>query len=187
MFRDIPVVTWWSLSIWYTSHPSPHRGQDFPRYLFPEAYFLDGHQLLVCNLKISLGEIWNWSMYTQGIEWVLSHLSYPILATLWTVAPPGSSVYEILQARILEWVASSFSRGSSWLRDQTQVSHISDRFYHVHHQGSLCTWKARRDQRKSQSTPNQYMPDLKSKGTYMKALSWVTSRGVDPHTHPPEY
>ena len=30
---------------------------------------------------------------------------------------PGSSVYEIFQARILEWVATSFFRGSSSLRD----------------------------------------------------------------------
>ena len=33
-----------------------------------------------------------------------------LFATLWTVAPPGSSVHGILQARILEWVAISFSR-----------------------------------------------------------------------------
>ena len=33
---------------------------------------------------------------------------------------PGSSIHGILQARILEWVAISFSRGSSWPRDQTQ-------------------------------------------------------------------
>ena len=39
--------------------------------------------------------------------------------------PPGSSVYEISQARILEWVAISFSRGSSRPRDWTCVSCIS--------------------------------------------------------------
>ena len=38
---------------------------------------------------------------------------------------PGSSVHGILQARILEWVAISSSRGSSWPRDQTQVSCVS--------------------------------------------------------------
>ena len=37
---------------------------------------------------------------------------------------PGSSIHGILQARILEWVAISFSRGSSQPRDQTQVSGI---------------------------------------------------------------
>ena len=36
--------------------------------------------------------------------------------------PPGSSVHGILQARILEQVAISFSRGSSWPRDQTSIS-----------------------------------------------------------------
>ena len=40
-------------------------------------------------------------------------------------SPPGSSVHEISQTRILEWVAISYSRGSSWPRDQTLVSHIS--------------------------------------------------------------
>ena len=35
-------------------------------------------------------------------------------------SPPDSSFHRILQARILEWVAISFSRGSSWPRDRTQ-------------------------------------------------------------------
>ena len=42
---------------------------------------------------------------------------------------PGSSVHGILQARILEWVAISFSRGSSWARDRTRVSCIAGRFF----------------------------------------------------------
>ena len=40
-------------------------------------------------------------------------------------SPPGSSVHESLQARILEWVAISFSRGSSRPRYQTRISCIS--------------------------------------------------------------
>ena len=39
-------------------------------------------------------------------------------------SPPGSSVHEISQARILEWVTISFSRGFSWTRDWTCVSCI---------------------------------------------------------------
>ena len=39
-------------------------------------------------------------------------------------SPPGSSVHGILQARILEWVAVSFSRGSSQLRDRTRISYF---------------------------------------------------------------
>ena len=45
--------------------------------------------------------------------------------TLWDpvdYSPPGSSVQGILQARRLEWVAMSSSRGSSQPRDQTQAS-----------------------------------------------------------------
>ena len=37
---------------------------------------------------------------------------------------PGPSVHGVSQARILEWVAISFSRGSSWLRDRTRVSWV---------------------------------------------------------------
>ena len=40
-------------------------------------------------------------------------------------SPAGSSVHGIFQARKLEWVAISFSRGCSWLRDQTHLSGIS--------------------------------------------------------------
>ena len=48
-------------------------------------------------------------------------------------SPPSSSVHGILQARILEWVAISFSRRSSRPRDRTQVSHIAGRCF------NLCT------------------------------------------------
>ena len=44
---------------------------------------------------------------------------------------PGSSVHGILQARILEWVAIPFSRGSSWPRDWTWVSCIAGRFFTI--------------------------------------------------------
>ena len=44
-------------------------------------------------------------------------------------SPPGSSVHGIPQARILEWVAISFSRRSSQPRGQTQVSCITGRFF----------------------------------------------------------
>ena len=42
---------------------------------------------------------------------------------------PGFSVHGILQARILQWVAISFSRGSSWPRNRTQISCIASRFF----------------------------------------------------------
>ena len=46
-------------------------------------------------------------------------------------SPPGFSVHGILQARILEWVAIPFSKGSSPPRDQTQVSGIAGRFFTI--------------------------------------------------------
>ena len=47
----------------------------------------------------------------------------------WIVAQPASSVHGILQARILEWVADSFPRGSSPPRTRTWVSHIAGRLF----------------------------------------------------------
>ena len=44
---------------------------------------------------------------------VMSDFLRPLCVTLVDDGPPGSSVHGILQARILEWVAISFSRGSS--------------------------------------------------------------------------
>ena len=57
-----------------------------------------------------------------------------LLVAPWTAAhcsPPGSSVHGIFQARVLEWVAISFSRGSSQPRDRTQVSHTAGRHFTV--------------------------------------------------------
>ena len=46
-------------------------------------------------------------------------------------SPPGSSVHGILQARILEWIAIFFSKGSSRPRDRAQVSCIAGRFFTI--------------------------------------------------------
>ena len=52
-------------------------------------------------------------------------------------SPPGSSVHGISQARILEWIAISSSRGSSWPRAWTQVSCIGRGIlYSLSHHGS---------------------------------------------------
>ena len=65
---------------------------------------------------------------------VLKVLAAPLCPTLWNpmdCSPPGSSVHEILQARILVWLAISFSRGSSQCRDWIWVSHITGRFFTI--------------------------------------------------------
>ena len=52
--------------------------------------------------------------------------------------PPGSSVHGIYQVRILEWVAISFSRGSSRPRDGTSVSCVACTGRWILYQESLC-------------------------------------------------
>ena len=72
-----------------------------------------------------------------GHDWATSlHLTSleidSVGLTLWDpkdCSPPDSSVHGILQERILEWVAFSFSRGSSQSRDRTQVSLIAGRCF----------------------------------------------------------
>ena len=58
-------------------------------------------------------------------------LSFPNLLAYWVQHFTGSSTHGILQARILEWVAISFSRGSSQPRDWTQVSRIVGRRFNL--------------------------------------------------------
>ena len=50
---------------------------------------------------------------------------FPTLCDPVDCSPPGSSVHGILQARILEWVAMPYSRGSAQSRDQTHIFYIS--------------------------------------------------------------
>ena len=54
---------------------------------------------------------------------------------------PGSSVHGLFQARILEWVAISFCRGSSWPRGQTWVSCINRWIlYHLSQKNLKSQW-----------------------------------------------
>ena len=116
------------------------------------------------------GDFDTWSLWGQ---WWLQNcgLSWLFLTVLWCMyictkllqscptlchpldcSLPGSSVHGISQARVLEWVAISSSRGSSWPRDQTHVSYFSCFgwwvLYHWRHLGSpVCkvqrtNWKA---------------------------------------------
>jgi len=67
---------------------------------------------------------------SQKVE-VLVAQSCPTLCNPLDCSPPGSSVHGILQARILEWVAIPFSRGSSCSRNQIWVSCIVGRFFTI--------------------------------------------------------
>ena len=65
-----------------------------------------------------------WYMYTMEYCSCLVTKSCLTLRCVSDCSPPGSSVCGIYQARILEWVAIFFSKGSSQLQDQTHVSCI---------------------------------------------------------------
>ena len=52
-----------------------------------------------------------------------------VASRVWLFATPWTTVYGILQNRILEWLAFSFSRCSFQPRDGTQISHIAGRFF----------------------------------------------------------
>ena len=76
-------------------------------------------------------------------------------------SPPSSSVHGILQARILGWVAISFSRGSSWPRDRTQVSCIAGRHF------NLC------------ATREAHLPKIYAQiCTYVRIFMWVNQKGL---------
>ena len=101
---------------------------------------------------------WTWLTFALLSHWELGgcsstqwNLASAVSDSLWThelYSPPGSSVHGIFWARILEWVAISFSRGSSGPSSQTCVSWVTwigrRIVYHC------ATWEARKRQCKCQ-------------------------------------
>ena len=69
------------------------------------------------------------TLYTDSLKSEESeNESHSVMSGLF-VTPWTNTVHGILQARILEWVAIPFSRGSSQPRDRTQVSRIAGSFF----------------------------------------------------------
>ena len=77
---------------------------------------------IIANIPTDDQPWWWWCEVTQ---------SCPTLCCPMDCSPPGSSIHGIFQARILEWIAISFSRGSSQPRDRTLVSCIAGRRFTV--------------------------------------------------------
>ena len=80
-------------------------------------------------LKTAVREVWRcWLLlYSFLISAAYDCMCSFSLVRRWDLmdcSPPDSTVHGIVQARILEWVAISSSRGSSWPRDQTHISCI---------------------------------------------------------------
>ena len=79
----------------------------------------------------------NLAIFVLSRVWLCGTMNYSL---------PGFPVHGISQARILKWVAISFSRGSSQLRDQTWVSCITDGFFTTEPPGkpiSFCNYVRR--------------------------------------------
>ena len=83
------------------------------------------------QLSLLLASWGEWGSIQQASVLVVPTLFDPVD---WSLS--GSSVHGILQASILEWVAISFSRGSSQPRDRTWVSRLAGSLYCLSHQGS---------------------------------------------------
>ena len=109
----------------YYSQPFNHNAppgvcpHSFLLHLFKFAFFLSQSQSSQIILQPSDSVCTIYSKSESESRWVVSNS--------WD--PMDYRVYGILQARIVEWVAFPFSRGSSQPRDQTQVSHIAGRFF----------------------------------------------------------
>ena len=78
--------------------------------------------MLASGLLVSSSNWWKEKESENEVAKLCPTLYHPMDCSL-----PSSSVHGIFQAIVLEWIAISFSRGSSWPRDRTQVSCIVDR------------------------------------------------------------
>ena len=132
-------------SLWvphlYIHHPWSHQGSSLDPCM--------DHQNVDLNRlpDISPAKIWVYSGSAKkfhlgvcncGVKvcQLLSHVQ--LFETPIDCSPPGSSVHGNLQARRLERVAISFSRGSSQPRDRTKVSGIPGRFFTIREAEATC-------------------------------------------------
>ena len=91
-----------------------------------------------CSHEIKRRLLLGRKVMTNLVKWSRS----VVADTLWPHgldSLPGSSVHGIFQARVLEWVAISFSRGSSQPRVRTGLPHCRHTLYRMSHQGSPMT------------------------------------------------
>ena len=107
-----------------TSSLSPHACQQLLCVVFLIIAVLEGMKRLI---SLILNNI-SYSGHVSHSQWPIFNVlcccaqSWPTLCDRTGCRLPGSSVHGILQARILEWMVISSSRGSSQHRDQTHVS-----------------------------------------------------------------
>ena len=101
------------------------------RKLFAQSYITSQKQSWVWTQSIWLQ---NLGHFIIALHWLITFYclvakSSKLFCNFMDYSAPGYSVHGISQARILEGVAISFSRGSSWPRDSTWVSCLAGRFF----------------------------------------------------------
>ena len=102
--------------------------------------------VFIASSRIRLSKIGLLVFFLQMYDWWRRRESESEVAQLCLTlcdpmdcSPPGSSVHGIFQAIVLEWVAISFSKGSSQPRDRTRVSRIVDRCFTIWATEDTCT------------------------------------------------
>ena len=108
---------------------SLHKSHHFHLIMWPPSWFIQSCScpswISVSDSKTLETEQANLSPRVCVCVCMLSHFSrVQLFTTLWTVARQAPLSMGILQAKTLEWVAMPSSRGSSWPRDRTCISHI---------------------------------------------------------------
>ena len=133
-WQNSAVVTDWKRSVFI---PIPKKGK-VKEYSNYGTIVLISHtsKVMLKILQARPQQYVNWELpdvqagFRKGRESEVAQLS-PTLCDPMDCSPPGSSIHGILQARVLEWVAISFSRGSSQPMDRTPVSHTTGRLFTV--------------------------------------------------------
>ena len=142
----------------YGSHSSRVTGSWFLWFKWLSKSYGSLDILCILLIPLKTGELWSYlvNMLEWMSKWGVCHLqnpketarccvpvivvenleslatqSCPILCDPMDCNLPDCSIHGILQARVLEWVAISFSRGSSQPRDRTLVSHIVGRHFSI--------------------------------------------------------
>ena len=116
------------LTPWKKSYDQPRQHIKKQRhYFFNKAPSSQG-----CGFSSS--HVWMRELdYKESWKWKESEVtqSCPTLCDPTESSLSGSSIHGIFQARVLEWIAIAFSRGSSWPRDWTPVSRIAGRRFTI--------------------------------------------------------
>ena len=109
----------------FSRRAGPHPSQGIFLISLPSKHILGNTRTMIIDSIVCspLFQTWKWKVLIAQL--------CQIICDPMDCSPPGSLVHGILQARILEWIALPFSKGSFWPRDQTQVSCIAGRFFTV--------------------------------------------------------